>query len=79
MCFCNRIILAAFNDNRPTSCRKYLVVSDPALCNIDDTKNTGDVEVLGLREPEVIASAIMTAADKGPMATMLLKARKFIY
>ncbi len=54
-------------------------MSDPALCNIDDTKNTGDVEVLGLREPEVIASAIMTAADKGPMATMLLKARKFIY
>ncbi len=65
-------------ENRPASCRKYLVVSAPSKCDLNNPENSGDVEVLGLRDPEVIASAAMNVSDSGPMATMLLKARKFI-
>ncbi len=62
-------------ENRPTSCRKYFVVSNPSDCNMDDASNSGLVEVCGINDAEIMASAIMTASDCDSMATMLLKVR----
>lgn len=64
-------------DQRPMACRKYLVISDPELCNIE-TNPKGDVLVVGINQVEILTSGMMTAAsDSGSMAEMLLKVSQF--
>lgn len=56
-------------DHRPASCRKYLVVSDPELC---DAETIRKVPIFVNWHVEVIASAILNGSQGGPLAEMLL-------
>lgn len=61
-------------EDRPLSCRKYLVVSDPEKCNSEIHPN-GDVEVVTSGRSEMFASSMMSIQDNGPMPEMLIKVR----
>lgn len=62
-------------EHRPGACRKYMVKSNPDLC--DTTKHPGgEVAIVFSMEAEIISSAAMTVYGAGDMATMLLKTRK---
>ncbi len=59
-------------EHRPGSCRKYHVLSDPALC--DTEKNYGGrVGIVFDVQAEIAHSAAMTVYGSGNMASMLLK------
>lgn len=62
-------------EKRPASCRKYLVVGDPELCN-SEVHPSGGVEVVGIHDAEILSSAAFNAVDAGPMAEMLLKVKR---
>jgi hypothetical protein len=59
--------------SRPTGCRKYLVTSDPDLCDVRKHPG-GDVGVLISTDVEIMQSAVMTYFGKGNdnMAAVLL-------
>lgn len=58
-------------DERPLSCRKYFVVSDPELCDIE--KHPMDkVRVCYSVDAEVLTTAAFTALGSGSMAQVLL-------
>ena len=60
-------------EQRPLSCRKYFVVSDPALCQIE--KHPDDkVGIWFDAKSEIITSAAMTFYDVGSLPHMLVKA-----
>lgn len=62
-------------EHRPGACRKYLVATDPDLC--DQNKYPGgDVGVVFDTQAEIVHSAAMTVFGAGPMAEMLLAVRK---
>jgi Fe-S-cluster containining protein len=55
---------------RPINCRKYLVGTDPKLC--DATTDTQEVGVMTIRDIEAIASGVLNAVEhKGSMASMI--------
>lgn len=60
-------------EHRPNACRKYLVKTDPALCDMQKYPG-GQVGIVFDIEAEIIHSAAMTVYGAGNMATMLLKA-----
>jgi len=58
-------------EHRPSSCRKYLSVSEPSACDTD--KNLGaEVGKLVNVEAEVITSSMLNARKSGSMAEMLI-------
>lgn len=58
-------------DDRPLSCRKYFVVSDPDMCDIE--KHPRDkVRVCYSVNAEVLTTAAFTALSSGSMAQVLL-------
>lgn len=59
-------------EDRPNSCRKYFVISDPDKCNAEKYPG-GDVGSLYSHKAEIFASALMTLQDCGSMAQMLAK------
>lgn len=62
-------------EHRPSACRKYLVVTDPALCDVQ--KNPGrQVARLFHIETEIMFSAAMTEYGVSGMAQALLTARQ---
>jgi Fe-S-cluster containining protein len=62
-------------EHRPTSCRKYLVVSSPKRC--DTVRHPGgEVAILAPIEGEFIASAALGVLDSGSMPRMLLQAKE---
>lgn len=58
--------------DRPNSCRKYFVVSEPEKC---DSKKYpgGEVGTVYSYKAELFASALMTLQESGPMVKMLAK------
>lgn len=62
-------------EHRPAACRKYLVASDPQLCNTAKYPG-GQVAVVVPLEGEVIASAMLAALEWGSLPKMLLKAKE---
>lgn len=63
-------------EHRPTGCRKYLVKSDPALCDVDKHVG-GQVTAVYSLEAEISHSAAMTVFSRGSdnMAHVLLAVR----
>jgi Fe-S-cluster containining protein len=62
-------------EHRPTSCRKYMVLSKPKRC--DTVKHPGgQVAILAPIEGEFIASAALGVLDSGSMPRMLLLAKE---
>lgn len=60
------------HEHRPTACRKYLVKTDPAMC--DSIKHPGNkVGIVFSTEAEIASSAAMTVYGSGSMAAMLHK------
>jgi Fe-S-cluster containining protein len=59
-------------EHRPGSCRKYHVLSAPALCDTE-TNPGGRVGIVFDVEAEIVHSAAMTAYGGGSMATVLLQ------
>jgi Fe-S-cluster containining protein len=57
--------------SRPLSCRKYLVTSEPELCNIDKYPGLSVPMIFNL-DVEILTSAAMTACETGFMPQMLL-------
>lgn len=55
---------------RPSACRKYMVVSDPALCHSESLK---DVQIMVSFKAEFVDSAAISAFGGGRMATLLHK------
>jgi Fe-S-cluster containining protein len=62
-------------EHRPAACRKYLVKTDPDLCDMQKHPG-GKVGIVFDAEAELIVSAALTVYGAGPMASMLLKARQ---
>ena len=58
-------------DDRPLSCRKYFVVSDPALCDMQKYPS-GQVRVCYSVNAEVLTTAAFTVLDSCSMAQALL-------
>lgn len=65
--------LCSIYEYRPVNCRKYMVTSDPKLC---DTTTTNRVEMFVDYHVEVMASAPLNVVESGPMPVMLLKELK---
>jgi Fe-S-cluster containining protein len=62
-------------EHRPAACRKYMVLSAPALC--DTVRHPGaQVAVVVAIEAEVIVSAMLGVLDNGSMPRMLLQAER---
>ena len=61
-------------EHRPTSCRKYMVVSKPKRCDTERYR-AGQVAILAPIEGEFIASAALGVLDSGSMPRMLLQAK----
>lgn len=61
-------------ENRPISCRKYLVANDPEQCNSEKYPD-GETKVLYMRAAELLATSMMTLNHTGSMAEMLNKVR----
>jgi len=59
-------------EHRPGACRKYLVKSDPDLCDMHKHPG-GKVGIVFSIEAEIVQSAAMTVYGVGNMAQMLLK------
>jgi len=59
-------------EHRPGACRKYFVISEPELCDMEKHPG-GSVGVCFDVEAEIIQSAAMTVYEGGNMASMLLK------
>lgn len=59
-----------YND-RPSSCRKYMVVTKPRLCNVEFKINK--VLIQASAEAEILAGVIQTQDGEGSMAKMLLE------
>ena len=65
--------LCSIYKDRPLSCRKYFVVSDPTLC--DTSRHPGGQTLTWVdAHVEVLTTAAYTAAGCGFMPTMLLGA-----
>jgi Fe-S-cluster containining protein len=62
------------HEHRPGACRKYHVLSDPDLCDMEKHPG-GKVGIVFDVEAEIIHSAAMTVYGAGSMAAMLLRAR----
>ncbi|HVQ49767.1 MAG TPA: YkgJ family cysteine cluster protein [Mycobacterium sp.] len=61
-------------EHRPSGCRKYLVFTDAALCDVE--KHPGEqVGILFSLEAETVASASLVVFDNGPLPRMLLQAK----
>jgi Fe-S-cluster containining protein len=57
---------------RPGACRKYFALDTPDAC--DTVKEYGaEVAVLAVPNAELIASALISRQESGPMATMFIK------
>jgi len=61
-------------EHRPGACRKYMVKSEPDLCDMDKHPG-GEVAIVFSMEAEIISSAAMTVYGADNMAAMLLKTR----
>lgn len=59
-------------EHRPGACRKYVVKSAPALCDMDKHPG-GKVGIVFSLHAELVHSAAMTAYGAGSMAEMLLR------
>lgn len=59
-------------EHRPGACRKYHVLSEPALCDVEKYPG-GKVGIVFDVEAEIVQSAAMTVYGAGNMAAMLLK------
>ena len=64
-------------EHRPNACRKYLVKSEPELCDADKHRG-GEVSVVYSLEAEIVHSAAMTVFSRGPdsMAAVLLAVKE---
>jgi Fe-S-cluster containining protein len=64
-------------EHRPNACRKYLVKSEPELCDVDKYRG-GDVTVVYSLEAEIVHSAAMTVFGRGSdsMAVSLLAVKE---
>lgn len=62
-------------EHRPGACRKYHVLTDPDLCDMDKYPR-GKVGIVFDTEAEIIHSAAMTVFGAGSMAAMLLRTRE---
>lgn len=61
-------------EHRPGTCRKYMVKSDPDLCDMNKHPG-GKVAIVFDHEAEIVHSAAMTVFGAANMATMLLQQR----
>lgn len=61
-------------EHRPGACRKYLVKTDPDLCDMQKHPG-GKVAIVFSVEAEIVHSAALTVYGAGNMAAMLLKAK----
>lgn len=61
-------------ENRPISCRKYLVANDPEKCD-SEKYPAGQTKVLYMRAAELLATSMMTLQNTGSMALMLHKVK----
>ncbi len=60
---------------RPMNCRKLLVITDPKHCDIISYPKH-QVGRINSIQAEILATAVGTATEFGPMAKMILKANK---
>ena len=65
-------------EHRPTACRKYAVVSEPADCDIEKHRGRKVAAYICL-EAEVVASAALGVFEKGSMPAMLWRALREMY
>jgi Fe-S-cluster containining protein len=62
-------------EHRPSSCRKLVVISDPALCDTVKNKDAETGKLVDI-EAEVITAASLNIRESGSMAEMILKQSK---
>ena len=73
--FLNKAQECTVYDYRPMNCRKLLVVTEPKFCStVDYPKH--EVSRVNHIDSEILATAVGTATEFGPMAQMLLKSKE---
>lgn len=63
-------------DNRPSSCRNYLVTTSPDLCCPDESGNPRDVEYYNVFEAELLSTIESRLSAQGTLPIMLMQQLK---